>query len=213
MKHRIFVKISAICGMAAPVVAFGLIILFGYLTPGYNPISDYISGLWSIGSQFEELALILLVFIGVLFLFFAIGLYLAIDEDRFSYYNFLLLAVFSISLIFLGIFPCEGVNCNKNGFTLHLLFTIIACGSLGFSPLLLFFVTYRDKKWKNFEKDNLVFFFSSALFLALYGIFHNEYKGFFQRAYFFICFLWVERASIKLFKLSGASKLARKRRK
>jgi len=204
--------LASICGIIAPILSFGLIILFGYLTPGYNPISDFISSIWSVGSRFQWASLAFLVLAGALFMIFSIGLYLAIDEDKFSNYNFILLTVFSFSLIFLGIFPCESTYCNAQGFTLHLFFTMIACASLGFSPLLLFFVTYKDKKWKNFEKNNLVFFFSSVFFLALYGLFYDEYKGFFQRAYFFICFLWVERVSIKLFKLSMTSKNIKKRK-
>ncbi|OGJ20311.1 hypothetical protein A3K73_06880 [Candidatus Pacearchaeota archaeon RBG_13_36_9] len=198
--------------MLAPILSFGLIILLGYLTPSYNPVSDYISEIWGVGSRFEVIALVFLVLIGFLFLLFSIGIYLAIDDDKFSYYNFLLLAVFSVSLIFLGIFPCYG-ECTGNGLTLHLFFTILACSSLGFSPLLLFFVTYKDKEWKSFEKNNLIFFFFSAVFLILYGFFYNDYKGFFQRAYFFTCFLWVERLSIKLFKLSNIRKAVKKRKK
>jgi len=211
MKRK-FIMLASICGIVAPIVSFGLIALLGYLTPGYNPMTDYISELWSVGSRFEEIALFLLALMGALFLVFSIGFYLAIDEDKFSYYNFVLLTIFSLSLIFLGIFPCEN-NCSRNGFTIHLFFTIIACASLGFSPLLLFFTTYKDKKWKSFEKNNLIFFFFSAVFLIAYGLFHNEYKGFYQRAYFLTCFLWVERVSIKLFKLSRISKNVKKRKK
>lgn len=201
MKHLNFIKISAFCGIIFPILSFAFIILLGYLTPGYSFMEDYISEIWATGSRFEGIALILLILIGFMSFMFSIGLYLAIGEDKFSFYNLVLLVVFSFSLVFLGIFPCKE-TCSGQGFTMHSLFTIIACASLGFSPLLLYFVTKKDKKWKNFEKDNLVFFFFSAFFLVLYGLLHNEYKGFYQRTYFFICFLWIERISIKLFKLS-----------
>jgi hypothetical protein len=177
--------------------------------PGYNPVSDYISEIWKAGSAFEHLALFLLALLGGIFLIFSAGLYLEIKEDKFSCYNLILLTVFSLSLIFLGVFPCYG-SCKEHGFTIHLFFTIIACGSIGFSPLLLYFVTKKDKRWINFEKFNLIIFFSSLILLILYVFFLENYRGLFQRLYFFVCFFWVELISIKLFKLSEVKKLRNK---
>jgi hypothetical membrane protein len=137
---------------------------------------------------------------GAIFLVFSLGFYLAIDEDKFSYYNLLLLIVFSISLIFLGVFPCPG-DCMDSGLTIHFFFTAIACASLGFSPLLLYFVTEHDKKWKDYGNLNLIVFFSTIALLLFY-VLSGPYKGFFQRLYFFVCFFWVGTISIKLFKLS-----------
>ena len=200
MNEKLLIKISAIFGITFPVLALILILLLGSMIPGYSHTQDYISEIWKSGSEFQLLALILLVIMGGIFLVFSLGFYLAIDEDKYSYYNLILLITFSISLIFLGVFPCPG-DCMDNGFTLHFLFTIIACASLGFSPLLLYFVTEHDKKWKNYEKLNLIAFFTSISLLFLYAL-SGTYKGLFQRLYFFICFFWVGIVSIKLFKLS-----------
>jgi len=200
MNEKLLIKISAIFGIIFPILALILIFLLGSLIPGYSHVEDYISSIWGGGSELQFLSLILLIIMGGVFFVFSLGFYLAIDEDKFSYYNLILLIVFSLSLIFLGVFPCPG-DCRDGGFTIHFFFTIIACASLGFSPLLLYFVTGQDKNWEDYERLNLTVFFISLLLLFLY-IFLEPYKGLFQRLYFFFCFFWVGIISIKLFKLS-----------
>jgi len=200
MNEKLLIRISAVFGIIFPVLALFLIFLLGSLIPGYSHTQDYISSIWRAGSELQILSLMLLVIMGGIFFVFSLGFYLAIDEDKYSYYNLILLITFSLSLIFLGVFPCPG-DCMDNGFTVHFLFTIIACASLGFSPLLLYFVTEQDKNWKDYEKLNWVVFFLSIVLLFLYMLF-EPYKGLFQRLYFFLCFFWVGVISIKLFKLS-----------
>ena len=208
MKTNKIIRVGAICGMLFPILAFTLIFLLGSLIQGYSHVNDYISEIWKQGSEFESVTLLVLVVLGFIFLMFAMALYLEIDEDKFSYYNFLLLIFFSLSLIFLGVFPCYG-PCQDLGFTLHFFFTIIASASLGFSPLLLYFVTKHDKRWEDYKKINVAVFLISLISLIIYGTYKGFYSGLFQRLYFFICFLWVGIISIKLFKLSKPVKRKR----
>lgn len=210
MKHLQFIRLSAICGIFFPIIAFLLIFILGYYTPEYSHLEDFISQIWATGSRFESAGTVFIFLIGLLSLIFSIGFYLAIDEDKFSYYNLILLIIFSFSLIFLGLFPCSS-ECGGKGITLHFIFTFIACASLGFSPLLFYFVAKTDKRWKSLDKTNLLFFFLSAIFLVLYAFFYRDYKGLFQRAYFLVCFLWVEIISLKLFKLSKTNRIIKKR--
>ncbi len=212
MKHLHFIRMSAVCGIIFPIVSFLFILLLGYLTPGYSQVGDYISQIWATGSRFEGISMVLLALIGFMSIIFSIGFYLAIDEDKFSYYNLLLLIIFSVSLIFLGIFPCYD-TCAVNSITLHFMFTLIACASLGFSPLLLYFVAKQDKEWESYRKVSLAVFFVSSVALISYFLFLDNYKGLFQRAYFLVCFLWVEIISIKLFKLTKTSQAVKKRLK
>ena len=184
----------------------------GSLIPGYSHVEDYISEIWKQGSEFQSIALVALAVSGLVFLIFSVGLYLEISEDKFSFYNLVLLMLFSMSLVFLGIFPCYNA-CENNGFTLHFFFTIIASVSIGFSPLLIYFATKNDKRWKDYRKINLAVFFISLILLLIYAVYMEGYKGLFQRLYFFICFFWVGVISIKLFKLSKNSKIIKRGKK
>lgn len=197
-------RISAVCGIVFPVLAFTLIFLLGSLIPGYSHVGDYISEIWRLGSELRPIALMAIAATGFVFFIFSAGLYLQISEDKLSFYNMILLTLFSISLIFLGVFPCYN-TCTNNGFTLHFFFTIIASVSIGFSPLLLYFSTKNDKRWEDCRKINLVVFFMALILLLFYAFYLDNYKGLFQRLYFFVCFFWVGIISIKLFKLSRIS--------
>jgi hypothetical protein len=202
MKRQFFIKIAALCGIIFPILSFIFIFLLGAMIPGYNPLQEYISEIWAKGSGFENIAFLLLTSLGIICLIFSFGLYLEIEEDKFSYYNLIVLSIFSVSLIFLGIFPCQ-YTCESQGFTFHLFFTIIACITLGFSPLLFYFLTKKDKRWKEYEHFSLISFFASFVLLFYYTFFLGPFKGLIQRSYFFVCFLWIGIISIKLFKLAN----------
>jgi len=152
-----FIKISGLSGIIFIIISISLIFLFSSAIPEYNRTKDLISKIWSIQSGFSDISLVIIFFLGLVFFIFSLGLYFNISKNKFSPLLFILLIIFSLSLIFLGIFPCHS-ECIGEGLTMHLFFAILNFISAGFSPILLFFFTRKNKQWKTYNRFNQAVF-------------------------------------------------------
>lgn len=101
------------CGVAAPVIRLGLILVLGLLHPSYSQPRDFISELGAPDSPYAAVmnyAGISLV--GVLLALFSIALYRAHRPGALALAGAVLLALSGLAFIAVGLFPCDQAGCS-----------------------------------------------------------------------------------------------------
>ena len=101
-------KIGILCGLFAPILWASVIILCGWLRPGYSHMTQYISELGERGSS-TELLMRYAGFVptGAMHVLFAGSLYTAFRASKIAWAPALLLALNGLGRVAAGLFPCE----------------------------------------------------------------------------------------------------------
>lgn len=96
------------CGVSAPVLRLGLILLLGFLDPEYSHLRDYISELGARDAPSAVLMnLIGTVLVGVLLCLFSLALYRGSVPGFLATAGAVLLALGGLAFILVGLFPCD----------------------------------------------------------------------------------------------------------
>lgn len=149
-------KKLALAGIIAPILYLGLVIILGFLEPGFNQRTMMMSVLggaegWR-GAAFN-LGLIL---IALLLILFGGGLYFSLQRRKSGRLGWVLLAAAGIGLIGSSIFHCDVACVNiidepdLRG-QMHMLFAFVAGLSLSFSPLAFYFSMKGLPGWRDYR--------------------------------------------------------------
>ena len=96
------------CGVFAPVLRLGLILLLGFLDPEYSHLRDYISEL---GARDAPAAVLMngigTILVGVLLCLFSLALYRASEPGFLATAGSALLASSGLAFIVVGLYPCD----------------------------------------------------------------------------------------------------------
>lgn len=96
------------CGVFAPVLRLGLILLLGFLDPEYSHLRDRISELGARDAPSAGLMNIVgTVLVGVLLCLFSLALYRGIEPGILATTSAALLASSGLAFIVVGLFPCD----------------------------------------------------------------------------------------------------------
>ncbi len=192
----------ALAGVVGPIIFAVVVTLLGFLSPGYSPVSESISTLGA-GGAFAGLANALGVLCGVLLLAFAIGFFLLMSSvlrQGWRVSSLILLLFSGMGLISPAIFPAIPATM-----TLHWILAwfgffafLVACIIVGGQWL-------RVRQWRGYGWYSLLIallllvIILSVRFVpgARFGV------GVFERALFFILFLWYIVIGWRLFALGG----------
>ncbi len=212
MKKRLFIKIASLCGLVFPILSFVFIILLGNLLQGYSHTENYISEIWEVGSLVGMVSLFLFMPLSIIFFIFITGLYFAVKKDKYSWISFVLLVIFSLTLIFMVVFPCD-VGCELGSFNgyIHNISMLIGFISLSLAPLFFWFATRQDKRWKKYSLYNLITPLIGLVALVIFFFCSRDLKGITQRIYLLVYFIWIEVIALKLFKLSTIKSIKKKK--
>lgn len=102
------IKALTWCGVIAPVLRFGLILLLGFLDPEYSQLRDYISELGARDAPSAVLMNFLgTVLVGVLLCVFSLALYRGSEPGSLATAGAALLASGGLAFIVVGLFPCD----------------------------------------------------------------------------------------------------------
>ncbi len=194
----------AICGIIGPILFTIVLITLGFLQPGYNHITQYMSEFGAIDAPFAYIMnTVGIPLLGLLIIAFAFALNKDINNGNGSKIGPLLLVVSGVSFFSCGIFRCDPgcIPISTIGF-LHSYVCSIALFSLIFAPFFMFHRLTSDDRWHNYQYYSLtigiVALFLGILFkLSSFG----DLVGLFQRIIFGVPLLWVEIMAIKLFTL------------
>jgi len=219
----------AICGIIAPILFTIVLITLGFLQPGYNHFTQYMSEFGAIDAPYAYIMnTVGIPLLGLLIIAFAFALNKGINNGNGSKIGPLLLVVSGVSLFSCGIFRCDPgcIPISTIGF-LHSYVCSIALFSLIFAPFFMLHRLASDDRWHNYQYYSLTIGIVALCHrLASDDRWHNyqyysltigivalclgvlfklssfgDLVGLFQRIIFGVPLLWVEIMAIKLFTI------------
>ncbi len=200
------VRIGALAGIGGAVFYVMVVAITGYLTPVYDPLTQWISELGAVGAPYTTLFNVLGpgVF-GLLSVVFALGLWKALRGGLLAFAAAFLVAISGFASILEGVFPCDpGCIAVTTAGSLHLAIGLVPLlGMLGAMEIFAFLVR-KNPAWPWF------FAFSHAM-VVLTVIFAIAFSsgatldGLYQRIMIGAILVWVVVISARMWKLQGVS--------
>ncbi|MFX1304057.1 MAG: DUF998 domain-containing protein [Promethearchaeota archaeon] len=199
-------KTSAIFGIIGPITNAIVFTVLGFLYPGYNPISQFISELATPEAPYNTVMNILgFVVFGLYLIFFGIGLYIGVKKHLLTTISMILFILSGICIFALSMFPCDA-GCRNVTFTGigHNVLIQFPTYAIPIAILLSLYPVWKDNNWRKYW----------WLFLVLVGIFLLIYSpiaiyidlslvnGLVQRLGLFVPISWIFIMSIKLYRLA-----------
>jgi len=194
-----------------------LIAVVGYLTPGYDPFTRYISELGAPNNPYSSLINVWWSVYSFFILVFSIGLYTGIARSRWSWVGPLVIAAEALANgILSGVFSCD-IGCSGGSFSNDMHRIVSGTGTFisVFIPGLLLLSIMNDGRWKrmrSFLVTMQVVMISVAIYpfygeyiLMVHGTTYR-YVGFFHRLYTVAYYISVITPALHLYSLSKASR-------
>ena len=199
-------KTSAIFGIVGPVINAIVFTILGFLYPGYNPFSQFISELATSEAPHNIVMNIFgFIVFGLYLIFFGLGLYLSVKKHILISISMILFIISGICILTLSVFPCD-VGCNNLTFTgighnILIKFPSIAMPT---AIILSLYPLWRDNNWKKYW---WLFFLLVGIFLVIYSpisIFIDMalVNGLIQRLGLSVPLIWVFLMSIRIYHLT-----------
>lgn len=134
-------KLLAWFGLIAPLLRLTLILVLGFLQPGYSHARDYISELSAEGAPYAALMNVLgLVTVGILLLGFSIALWRALRPGVSIAGGSVMLAAAGVAFVAVGVFPCDpGCAVEAPSITMqrHILAGFLAMSAQTLAPVAI----------------------------------------------------------------------------
>lgn len=189
-------------GIAAPLIFFPLVIVLGALEPGYSHLTKMMSVLGGVPGIRGFLFNLGITTIGLLIVFFAIGLHRELNRSTGSNAGPILMLIGSIGLMLSGIFSCNE-NCvniiveNTPVGTLHSVSAFIAGMGLSIAPFFIYARFRKNPFWKKFATYTLITGFLANIpgiifWITLFTTRLPEIEGLIQRLGIVFVFIWIE---------------------
>ena len=198
-------RLLATCGIVGPISYAIVVIILGFLQPGYNHITHRLSEL---GEASGQNAIVMntagVALLGILMVAFAFGLHRGIGEGKGSKIGPALLALSGAAWVMTGIFPRDPVwgDVSMVGIT-HSVFTIISAVAMILALLALSPRLNRDSLWRGYQYYSLATAIVAGVISAVYGFkVLEQWIGALQRVLMGVLLLWVEVMAIRLLRLS-----------
>jgi len=194
--------VSAVCGMAAPVIFFLTAGILGMITPGYDPVTQLISELGESGAPYAG-AMNLLGFgvTGVLLVAFAPGLFVALGKNRVAAAGCGFVAIAGILFLAMAFISCDRgcIPVTPEG-GLHLILGLFAAIAAVAASFLLAWPMRNSGRWGRIWQYSIL---TGILILLVLPVFisFGDLAGLLQRVLVGIIFLWLEVLAIRVVTL------------
>ena len=194
----------AICGIIGPILFTIVLITLGFLHPGYNHITQYMSELGAVNAPYANIKNTGLFIVGALIAFFSFGMYIDLNDKKTkaTMIGSSLIFISGISFLLIGFFPCDPdcINFTTIGM-IHGYLANTAQFPLIIAPYFLLTNFKIYKKWDSIYYYSII---SIILVVTSFAVYKSHifegYVGLLQRISFGIPILWVEIIAIKIFK-------------
>jgi len=194
--------VSAVCGMAAPVLFFLTTGVLGMITPGYDPATQLISELGETGAPYAWVMNLLGFGVtGLLMLAFAPGLFIALGKNRVAAAGCGFVAIAGVLFLAMAFISCDRgcIPVTPEG-GLHLLLGLFAALAALAASLLLAWPMKNSGSWEGIWQYSLLTGILIFLVLPVFISF-GELAGLLQRVLVGIIFLWLEVLALRMVTL------------
>ncbi len=215
-------KLQAIAGIVAPISFTTVVIVLGFMQPGYNHVSHTISELGAVGASNAGIQNANFVVTGILTLAFAFGLHGGISGGKGSRIGPSLVALWGLALVASGFFqldPKEAVTaCTSTPSIstcapgLHDVAGLTGFAASGAAAVVLSRRLRTDPQWRSYASFSVVAGLLMIVFLGGFMLSFPHfpaYVGVVQRLMVGTILLWTEVMAIRLAAISRPSELAR----
>jgi hypothetical membrane protein len=193
----------AICGVIAPISYTIMMIVLGFLWPGYDPATQFISELGGVGAPNAIIYAAGFALTGILITAFAFGLHHGINKESRSKTGSALVAVYGLGMVAQAFFPWDKVNLASFTSIMHLVVGWTYWTAMTLAPLFIARRLKNDSQWKSYRVYSLATgLLTAVLILILESIWIEGYMGMLQRIAVGVPLLWIEVMAIKLLRLS-----------
>ena len=196
-------SILATCGIIAPISLTIVLIVLGFLWPGYNPATQFISELGGVGAPNAIIYAAGFALTGILITAFAFGLHRGINKESRSTTGSALIVVYGLGMVAQAFFPWDKANLASFTSTMHLVAGWTYWTAMTLAPLFIGRRLKNDSQWKSYRVYSLATgLVTAVLILILESIWIEGYMGVLQRIAVGVPLLWIEIMAIKLLRLS-----------
>jgi hypothetical protein len=191
----------ALCGVAAPIIFAITVLVAGFLTPGYNSVTQLISELGIQGEPFGP-AVNILAFgvVGILLAAFAYALYHVFRPRWTVTMGTAMVVLAGFSFLIMAFVHCDQ-GCAPESFTgnLHLVLGFLAIVAGVIASFTFTFVMFREETWNGYWQYS---FATGIIVIGLLPFFISfpDFAGFLQRVMVGVIFLWTEVLAIHIFR-------------
>lgn len=193
-------------GILAPLIMAIIVIVAGFITPGYNQLTDTISTLSDQSSDSPQLLTVGFAVYGAFVICFAYAVFLQLKRGFKGYLAWIMLTIYGICMILAGVFQDSpntlNTQLNTEGI-LHNAVIITSCLAVLFGMWAFAGSVYKKPAWLGFTWFTVI---ASLLGLVLSIIFavqsHVPWAGLMQRFFYLVILVWIEVVAIWLFRLS-----------
>jgi hypothetical membrane protein len=183
-------------GIIAPLWFAAAMMLAGWLTPGYSPVTEMVSELGARGMPYADLAnYVGFVPTGVFIVLFSLGLRPILGRGALTGIISGLVALTGLGVLGTGLFQCDP-GCSLEGASVemiaHALSGLVTFTFSAFTPLVMSLYYWRsNRRGVHFAYSIL----TSVVLIALMGLMFSpaisEYRGLDQGLFLGIYFLWI----------------------
>jgi len=191
-RRSALLRLSAACGVLAPVIYALVIFVLGLLTPGYSQITQLMSELGETGAPF---ALVMnlggFLLLGILLIAFSFGLYASLPPSRAGCAGAVLVMIAGLTYAGEATFSCDiGCLAVTTAGSLHLLIGEIAVIVAILASFALAIAMRKDPRWKGYWQCSLATGVLVILLLSLFTVFPTG-QGAVQRLVVGVILLWM----------------------
>lgn len=192
-------RLSAISGIAAPVVFAAVAGILGAIQTGYDPVTQLISELGETGGPYAGIMNAGFGLTGVLIILFSYCIFVLLGRSLAGATGSFVVVSAGIAFIAMATFSCDS-GCTPVTSTgqIHLQLGIMALLAAVSASLLIGYSMWKQGTWKGYWQYSIV---SGVLVLILVPLFVSVTgpDGLVQRVMIGIIFLWIEILAIKLY--------------
>ncbi|MFQ5950532.1 MAG: DUF998 domain-containing protein [Candidatus Geothermarchaeales archaeon] len=199
-------RVLATAGIIGPVLFTVVVVILGFLRPGYSHITQFMSELGAVGAPNAIIMDINFIVSGLLSVAFAFGLHRGIGGGDLRV-GPALLALFGAGWAGAGIFPVDLAEPESFTANMHGLVVFPALLAAILAPILISRRLREDSLWQGYSTYSLATGFLALAVFPLLGLRFLDFGfeapvGAVQRIFFGVWFLWIEVMAIRLLLVS-----------
>jgi len=197
-------SLLAVGSFIGPILLAVVVIVLGFLQPGYNHITQLMSELGEAGAPNGVIMNIATAILGISILLFAFSLLYELAKGTALKIGFILTLVAGICMIGGGIFLCDP-GCVPVSFqgTIHHTVSMIGFPAIIFAPFALSQQFKSSRLWQNYRIYSILTGVFTAILVPIYlSEIFKDWNGGIQRVMLGMLLVWMEVISIKVFCIS-----------